>query len=312
MIRNKRISLLSLSGVMLLVVTSVSGVQAASKEGEQLLKSMQSAVHSLSYEGNLVFWKGNEMSEYHIEHQSGKDRGTESVIQLNAEDTDAAQQQQFSLINSSSLNLPDQQVYSIDVGQDGKIAGLPCKVVVIRPKDKMRYLYRYCIHQDSGMLLKYSVMNRQQQLLEQFMFTRLNFTPAARQEKLVADQATMALSGESDQGSSPVSLGLPQNESGVTNWDLSQLPAGFSVDRVRSIPGKDNAYQIILSDGLTFVSVFIEPIIDTVGTVRRKVPPSGATNILGAEIADHAVTMVGEVPDETLQAIKNGLRYVAP
>ncbi len=162
------------------------------------------------------------------------------------------------------------------------------------------------------MLLKYSVMNRQQQLLEQFMFTRLNFTPAARREELVVDQATMALSGGSNQESSPVSLGLPQNESGVSHWDLSQLPAGFSVDRVRSIPGKDNAYQIILSDGLTFVSVFIEPIIDTVGAVRRKVPPSGATNILGTEIADHAVTMVGEVPDETLQAIKNGLRYVAP
>ncbi|CAA6808418.1 MAG: Sigma E regulatory protein, MucB/RseB [uncultured Thiotrichaceae bacterium] len=296
MITNKRLSLL---GVLLLL--TASGVQAASEEGEQLLKSMQSAVHSLSYEGNLVFWKGNEMSEYHIEHQPGQGNSSESVIQLNAGNAGATQQQQqFSLVNSSSLRLPAQQVYSIDVGQDGQIAGLPCKVVVIRPKDKMRYLYRYCIHQDSGMLLKYSVMNRQQQLLEQFMFTQLNISSTVEQEALVVNQAAMASSASTD-----------QEALGVSGWDLSQLPAGFSVNQVRSIPGKNNAHQVILSDGLTFVSVFIEP-DNTAKATRRKVPPSGATNILTVEVAGHTVTMVGEVPDETLHAIKNGLRYVAP
>ncbi len=296
MITNKRISLL---GVLLLL--TASGVQAASEEGEQLLKSMQSAVHSLSYEGNLVFWKGNEMSEYHIEHQPGQGNSSESVIQLNAGNAGAAQQQQFSLVNSSSLRLPAQQVYSIDVGQDGQIAGLPCKVVVIRPKDKMRYLYRYCIHQDSGMLLKYSVMNRQQQLLEQFMFTQLTIGSTVEQEAPVVNQATMISTALTDD----------QEILGVSGWDLSQLPAGFSVNQVRSIPGKDNAHQIILSDGLTFVSVFIEP-DNTANATRRKVPPSGATNILTVEVAGHTVTMVGEVPNETLYAIKKGLRYVAP
>lgn len=295
MITNKRTSLLSV-----LLLLTASGVQAASEEGEQLLKSMQSAVHSLSYDGQLVFWKGNEMSEYQIEHQPGQGNSSESVIQLNAGNADVAQQQQFSLVNSSSLRLPAQQVYSIDMGQDGQIAGLPCKVVVIRPKDKMRYLYRYCIHPDSGMLLKYSVMNRQQQLLEQFMFTQLNIGPPVEQEALAVNQAAMA---------SPVST--DQQALGVSGWDLSQLPAGFSVNQVRSIPGKDNAHQVILSDGLTFVSVFIEP-ENTDNATRRKAAPSGATNILTVQVAGHSVTMVGEVPNETLDAIKKGLRYVAP
>lgn len=305
---NKRTSLLS----VLLLITA-TGIQAASDEGEQLLKSMQSAVHSLNYEGNLVFWKGNEMSEYHIEHQAGKGNSSESVIQLNAENSNAMQQQQqFSLVNSSSLQLPAEQVYSIDVGQDGQIAGLPCKVVVIRPKDKMRYLYRYCIHRDSGMLLKYSVMNREQQLLEQFMFTQLNISSGdADQEALAVSQAAMALSAGDDQGAGQVTLGVAEEVPGVAGWDLSQLPAGFTVNQVRSIPGKDNAHQIILSDGITFVSVFIEP-GNADSAMRRQAPPSGATNILTDEVAGHTVTMVGEVPNETLQAIKKGLRYVAP
>nr|CAA6800754.1 MAG: Sigma E regulatory protein, MucB/RseB [uncultured Thiotrichaceae bacterium] len=301
MITTNRVKLLA-AAVLLL---SASGVQAASDEGEQLLKSMQAAVHSLSYDGKLVFWKGNEMSEYHIEHRSEQGNSSESVIQLNiGNDATEPQRQQFSLVNSSSLQLPAQQVYSIDMGRDAQIAGLPCKVVVIRPKDKMRYLYRYCIHQDSGMLLKYSVMNRGQELLEQFMFTQLTIDPAKEQLQLAVKQAAMPNTAEA-------TASISQEENIVSGWDLSQLPAGFTVHQVRSIPGKDNAHQVILSDGLTFVSVFIEPGNST-SELGKKARSSGATNILTVQVAGHAVTMVGEVPDQTLYKIKNGLRYVAP
>ncbi|MEZ5535139.1 MAG: MucB/RseB C-terminal domain-containing protein [Thiolinea sp.] len=289
------------------MLLTASGVHASTNEGEQLLKSMQSAVHSLSYAGKLVFWKGNEMSEYHIEHQSGQDDSSETVIQLDtANDPASGQMEQFSLVNSSSLQLPAQQVYSIDMGQDAVIAGLPCKVVVIRPKDKMRYLYRYCIHPDSGMLLKYSVMNRQQQLLEQFMFTQLSISPGADQERPEVQSASMAVA------ESVTPVAITNSETVAGHWDLSQLPAGFKVQQVRMIPGKDNAHQVILSDGLTFVSVFIEPDRVDSADMQRQAHASGATNILTVKMAGHAITMVGEVPNETLQAIKKGLRYVAP
>lgn len=295
---------------LVVLLLAAPGVRAANDQGEQLLESMQSAVYSLSYAGELVFWKGNEMSEYHIEHEAGQGGSTESVIQLDTANGSAPEQtQQFSLLNSSSLQLPAQQVYSIDVGQDDVIAGLPCKVVVIRPKDKMRYLYRYCIHPDSGMLLKYSVMNRQQQLLEQFMFTRLSISPPASQGDMQVQPAAMNFAAAGQQGAQG------GKDTTVSNWDLSQLPAGFHVQQVRMIPGKDNAHQVILSDGLTYVSVFIEPDKGDnsgVGEMKRQAPASGATNILTDKLAGHVITMVGEVPLETLRAIQKGLRYVTP
>ena len=270
---------------------------AIADEGEELFKSMQSAVHSLNYTGKLVFSKGSELSEYQIEHQPGQGNGAESVIKLDKGGNVTPDQQQFSLINSSSLRLPDQKAYSIDLGADSSIAGIPCKVVVVRPKDKMRYLHRYCISPDTGMLLRYSVMNREQKLLEQFMFTQLSIGEASG--NMAAQQQSINVSATDNAGMLP------------SSWRFDSLPAGFNVHQIREVPGKANAHQVILSDGLTFVSLFIEP-GNASGDQKQQVPASGATNILTYSLARHSITMVGEVPRETLQAIKNGLRYVAP
>lgn len=280
---------------LLLSLPTLWAQPALANEAEELLRTMQSAVHSLSYSGKLVFAKGSELAEYKIEHQPGQgNSSSETVIKLNKGDADNAGAQQFSLINSSSLRLPDQKAYRIDLGGDAQIANHPCKVVVVRPKDKMRYLHRYCISPQTGMLLRYSVMNRQQQLLEQFMFTQL-----------VVDSSGQQQNAQIQQQAVNVAANLP------TAWDFSALPRGFAVNQVKELPGKADAYQIVLFDGLTFVSVFIEP-GDVQVSRQKQLPASGATNIVTRKAAGHTVTMVGEVPRETLQAIQNGLRHVAP
>ena len=263
---------------------------------------MQSAVHSLSYSGKLVFAKGSELAEYKIEHQSGQgNSSSETVIGLNKGDGDNAGAQQFSLINSSSLRLPDQQAYRIDLGGNTQVANHPCTVVVVRPKDKMRYLHRYCISPETGMLLRYSVMNRQQQLLEQFMFTQLAIDTGGSGDKQQQQQDAQSIQQQ------PTNTGAKLPDA----WDFSALPQGFAVNQVKELPGKADAYQIILFDGLTFVSVFIEP-GDVQVSMQKQLPASGATNIVTRKTASHTITMVGEVPRETLQAIQNGLRHVTP
>lgn len=284
-----------LSG-LLLSISVLWSTPALANEAEELLRTMQSAVHSLNYNGKLVFAKGSELAEYKIEHQSGQgNSSSETVIKLNKGDVENVGAQQFSLINSNSLRLPDQQAYRIDLGGNAQIANHPCKVVVVRPKDKMRYLHRYCISPETGMLLRYSVMNRQQQLLEQFMFTQLTVDSSKQQQNTQAQRQQQPVNAAA----------LP------ASWDFSALPRGFKVNQVKELSGKADAYQIILFDGLTFVSVFIEP--GNVQVSRQKqLPASGATNIVTKKTASHTVTLVGEVPRETLQAIQNGLRHVTP
>ena len=74
---NSQIKRTLLGAVLAVPVLGVA--PALANEGSELLRSMQSAVHSLSYHGKLVFSKGGELSEYQIEHQPGQgssaDRG---------------------------------------------------------------------------------------------------------------------------------------------------------------------------------------------------------------------------------------------
>ena len=284
----------------------IGGPVLAAKEAENLLQNMQSAVHKLGYTGKLVFTKGQELAEYQIEHRPGNDSSSESVVRLNQDGSNPVQQsQQFSLINSSGLRLPAKQAYSIDMGGEAQVAGLPCKIVVIRPKDKLRYLHRYCINDEHGMLLKYSVMDRQQQLLEQFMFTQLTIhsdspNDSAQGMLAVADQQPLVVEPES------IDFDV------LKSWSFNSLPAGFKVSSINDIPGKSGAYQVILSDGLTYVSVFIESGDPAANGSAQQYPASGATNILSKQVAGHVITLVGEVPLATLQSIHNGLSYVSP
>ena len=302
---------------VLSLVCSALAVQAG--EAENLLKKMQTAVHDLNYQGRLVYSRGDELAEFQIQHQT--DDGAETVVRLGKAATDTnSQGTSFSLVNSNSLKLPAKQAYSIDLGGDERVAGIDCKVIVVRPKDKLRYLHRYCINPQHGMLLKYSVMNRQQKLLEQFMFTQLQVeqpapvTPANTQAQLQVgnDTAVMLTDSQVNNDAGDVKLGESSGGALLDNWHFRQLPAGFQVSGVESIPGKPQAKQVIFSDGLTYISVFIEPLSDSSQSLNQQLPASGATNILSSQIADFTVTLVGEVPQETLRSIHSGLSYVTP
>jgi sigma-E factor negative regulatory protein RseB len=97
-----------------------------------------------------------------------------------------------------------------------------------------------------------------------------------------------------------------------TDWVFVSLPAGFQQVQdlhQEGINGQAPVRQIILSDGMTSVSVFIAPpgapgILDSIGL------SAGAMNIYAAEVDQHQITLVGEVPVTTLKSISEGLQHV--
>ena len=70
--------------------------------------------------------------------------------------------------------------------------------------------------------------------------------------------------------------------------------------------------QVVYSDGLAAVSVFIEPI------AGRTEPPSiglatmGAVNVYTREVANHLVTVVGEAPAASVQRVGNRVEFHPP
>ena len=294
----------------------------------QLLDRMQSAVYDLDYTGQLVYSRGDELSTYRISHQAGQEQ--DSVVRLNQGEGDKGQQiESFSLSKFGNPQASDNNAYSFDLGGAARVAEHDCQVVVVRPKDKMRYLQRYCIDPKTGMLLKYSLMDREQKVLEQLMFTQLSIVDAkadiATSEALniagaavqpmpiaAADTAMAKVASAKQSAAAPEpTTAIDSSNLNLGNWTFESLPAGFQVVKVIPQAGSPDAHQIVLSDGMAAVSVFIAPTSAAQKNMDQLSYANGATHILGLELAGHTVTFVGEVPEATLQAIQKGLRYVA-
>ena len=295
---------------------------AFANDALQLLARMQTSLRSLNYSGQLAYSQGTDLATYRITHQAGEEQ--DSVVRLDAsESAQADKTESFSLSRFDPLYAAKEENYSFDFGSDMRVAGQTCKVVVARPKDKLRYLHRYCINPDTGMLLKYSMMDRDQRVLEQLVFTQLTVDVDAA-ASAIADTATVVEAAAFNTAPAPIArmaarepakVNTPDNAKlGNTklvfgHWDVSALPAGFKVVKVISETEEKAAPQIILSDGMTSVSIFISP--NGAPKVEDNITmASGATHILSHDMAGHSLTFVGEVPLATLQAIQKGLRYV--
>jgi len=70
--------------------------------------------------------------------------------------------------------------------------------------------------------------------------------------------------------------------------------------------------QVVFSDGLAAVSVFIEPLDGAREPPRTGLASLGAIHIYTREVAHHMVTVVGEAPAASVQRIGNAVEYRRP
>jgi sigma-E factor negative regulatory protein RseB len=89
-------------------------------------------------------------------------------------------------------------------------------------------------------------------------------------------------------------------------WRFEGLPAGFELVMVdRSPDGAGQGVQhFVLSDGLASVSVYVEADAEDGLSGGSRI---GAVHAAGGTIAGHQVTVVGEVPADTVQAVLAGM-----
>ncbi|MSR08807.1 MAG: sigma-70 family RNA polymerase sigma factor [Gammaproteobacteria bacterium] len=98
------------------------------------------------------------------------------------------------------------------------------------------------------------------------------------------------------------------------NWRAAVLPPGFSLRAVRSEQAEedpDALKQLVYSDGVAGVSVFVEP---GVAAAERGEGPSrmGAANAYTTDLGVYMLTAVGEVPLSTVKAIARAIRPTGP
>jgi sigma-E factor negative regulatory protein RseB len=193
--------------------------------------------------------------------------------------------------------------YDISLGETRRIADYDCQAVVLTPKDNLRYGYRLYADTKNGMLLSAITFDAAGQQVEQFTFTHLTIGGVTRD--MVRSRHASREWRVEDAAAAPARL---------AGWGLSSELPGFHkvIELKRRLGESRSAGQVVYSDGLAAVSVFIESLEGRSDPVRTGLASMGAIHIYRREVANHMVTVVGEAPAASVQRIANAVEYRRP
>ncbi len=192
--------------------------------------------------------------------------------------------------------------YTTRISATEMVAGRGTQVIELIANDNYRYSYKIWADAEFGLLLKMTLIDSNKQTLEQFEFTQLSMLNS-RDVNWFQPKIDVKKNYVTD-------VSAPVNHVD-TNWIVAELPTGYmKVDHVvLNLPGKTAPVdQMIFSDGIASVSLFIEPISKA---IRPKTGHMviGSTNICANVIDGYQITVVGEVPAATVLQIAKAVTF---
>ena len=318
-------------GLALLCWSSLSLAQPAAApagpaDAMGLLRHIYQATETLSYTGTFVYQQGDRTETSRITRLAGPGGGIERVEVLDGTPREVVRtrdtvrcyipetrtikverrldQRAFPALLPERLSELARH-YTITRGEPQRIAGYDCDSVVLSPRDDLRYGYRLWADVRSGMLLKARTFNKRGELVEQFTFAQ--FSPGNVSRGQVRTRHATQNWHVMDASVAPANLAR-------TGWVLgSELPGFRKVTEVtRKLRESRPVGQIVYSDGMAAVSVFIEPLAGRTEIVRPGPSSLGAFQIYTRELANHVVTVVGEAPAASVRLIAQQVEYRRP
>jgi sigma-E factor negative regulatory protein RseB len=200
--------------------------------------------------------------------------------------------------------------YEVRVQGTDRVAGHDADVVLVLPRDAYRYGYRLWADRATSLLLRADVLGRQSEVLETSAFSDLEIGVRSQPDSVLQPMRRL-------DGYHVVRPTLTPTRLEAEGWALDQPVPGFrQISCVRrpmdgsgvglSESTTEPVLQAIYSDGLTYVSVFIER-FDAQRHAREMLAAAGATQTLSLRRGDWWLTIVGDVPPSTLRLFADAL-----
>ncbi len=298
-------------------------------DGLRMLARAHEAAQSLSYSGTYVHQRGLDVRSLRIAHQRSANGTLEKLESLDGPPSETVRrgerlltylpQQRRILIRDREAGSSFPGVHALDAQRltahyrlrwlgDEQVAGRMSSAWALEPRDALRYGYRFWADRASGLLLRAQTISEKAEVVEQAAFSQLlpGPLPAAR----------FGASARDTRGWRTVDVsGRPADAATVAAWQPGWLPPGFESAGawVRKLApaghradGEREAVQLLYSDGLAGLSVFIEP-----WSVERSARPlqQGALNMVGKRHGKFWLTIVGEVPMLAIRQIADAIEY---
>lgn len=202
------------------------------------------------------------------------------------------------------------EFYEVNAQGVERVAGRDAQVLLVQPRDAHRFGYRLWSDKASGLLLRADVLGERGEAIETSAFSEVTIGVKPQFESVTGPMRKL-------DGYRVLRPALSATRLEAEGWNMRQIVPGFReancvrrpmespTASVQEAPA-DPVLQTIFSDGLTYVSVFIEP-FDPQRHQRAMRTAVGATQTLMRRQGDWWITVVGDVPPATLLAFANAL-----
>lgn len=284
---------------------------------------MRDAMIHLNYRGLVAYVKDDKVNSMEFVHGLSNGVEHERLTSLNSPmreivrdgdlvrfffpETKSVMTERVPTNRSFLVDLPESFVglcdyYAFLVGGQEYVAQRHAQSIDIVPVDDYRYGRKIWIDTESHLPLRFELLDENDKPVEQMVFTSLEVSGEAPGRAV----APAAASGAYSEQSSKREI-IPIE---AMDWSLDSVPVGFRISgysRIQHPPLKHPIEHILLSDGLSSVSIYVDELKEE--PFLEKLKRIGAVNAYTRKIDGFVVTVMGEVPPKTVHMIANGIRY---
>ncbi|HEX4842199.1 MAG TPA: MucB/RseB C-terminal domain-containing protein [Limnobacter sp.] len=307
----------------LLLSSTVVSVQAKDTLWDLVWSSHEQA-KALSYSGLLVTESGAHSQTSRLLHQSTASGEFEVLERLDGQPTRwirhndqiqcvipdrkliLSERRQTSVVfprvfvNQDGGMMPE-KFYAIEELPGKRVAGRATRVLRLKPKDDLRHEYRLYLDRENKLLMRSELYSPTGEVLEQVGFKEITFNapPVPNPELVQAGPGWRMSSTE-----------VRTLTSAELSYDLPDIAFGFKkTSTLCRVKGADNQiHQTVYSDGLSTLSVFVQKTKE--GQSMPQVPMSHGAVMSRSQVqGQHLVTVLGEVPDKTLDLFLQSVRW---
>lgn len=310
-------------GVTVLAFSIIAGGNALADEpatvlsagAVTLLNQIQSAAQHQTYVGTFVHQQGNQVRSSRVTHVVDKHGEHEKLELMDGQAREfirhnddvrcfmpdsrlvlvekRARYDSFpALLTSTPVDI--EQYYRISIEGVDRVAGRTAQLVVLEARDRQRYGYRLWYDKESFLLLKAQTISEKGGAIEQVAFTDI-----AIGGSLDASRIKPSMAG-TDQWRTETSRVVPVDLARA-GWSISRPVPGFRkvMEVRRAFGGREDVGQMVYSDGLAAISIFIEPAPppDAVEGEATK----GPVNVVTERHGDFWLTIVGDAPAASIR-----------
>ena len=289
---------------------------------------VQRAATSLNYQGTLVSNAAGVMSSSRVLHFCDGKQRYERIDVLDGETRQVLRHNDVTqtlwprvrvAVIEQRLSMPDfpglppadarsADAYELRLLGTERVAGHEAQVLMFKPRDAHRFAQRLWAEQGSGLLLRADVLGERGDVIESASFSDVVIGAKANPELVL--QAMRKLDGFRIVRPATVRTNLE-----AEGWSLAHPVPGFQLvgcmrrelGALEEPPTNASAQVLmaVFSDGLTHVSLFVEPY-----DAQRHKPVAtslGATHTVMTRSGSWWITAMGDVPMATVQLFSSAL-----